>query len=93
MAEKSIDELKTEYTDKYVRADATVQELARFDGMVGRVVTVNENRAALVDFKDGPWYDIEPRHLTIVPKPEPPKKEVAKKPAPKATPKKKPAAK
>ena len=33
-------------------------ELKRFAGIVGRVVTVNCNNKALVDFQDGGWYDI-----------------------------------
>jgi hypothetical protein len=34
------------------------------------VVTVHENGRALVDFKDGPWYDISLDHLIVVPAPE-----------------------
>lgn len=78
-----IKQLRGEYTDKYVEADISVPELARFKGMVGRVVTVNENGNCLVDFKDGPWYDIAPDRLKVVPKPEekaPAKKEHAAKP-------------
>ena len=30
----------------------------RFEGVVGRVVTVNFNNKAIVDFQDGGWYDI-----------------------------------
>lgn len=78
---KSIVALKDEYTDKYVEADGSVPVLARFAGMVGRVVTVNENGLALVDFKDGPWYDISLDHLKVVPKPAPPKKKAAAKKA------------
>jgi hypothetical protein len=33
-------------------------ELQRFAGIVGRVVTVNYNGKALIDFQDGGWYDI-----------------------------------
>ena len=33
-------------------------ELKRFEGIVGRVVTVNCNNKAVVDFQDGGWYDI-----------------------------------
>ncbi len=70
MDRSSIDDLKNEWTDQYVEADAEVPELARFRGKVGRVITINENGNALVDFKDGPWYDISPEHLIIVPAPE-----------------------
>jgi hypothetical protein len=65
-------QLKAEWTDKYVEAMITVPEYARFRGMTGRVVTVNENGKCLVDFGDGPWYDIPPNVLKIVPKPEKP---------------------
>ncbi len=33
-------------------------ELQRFAGVVGRVVTVNYNGKAVIDFQDGGWYDI-----------------------------------
>lgn len=67
MPRKTIAELKVEYTDKRVRADETVPFLARFKGLVGRVVTVNENGLALVDFDDGAWYDIPLQHLRVEP--------------------------
>lgn len=86
MVDKIAHQYKSEYTDKYVQADSNVPELARFAGMTGRVVTVNENALALVDFGDGPWYDIAIKHLTVVPKPKPAATEhkaaPAKKPAP-----------
>ena len=66
MANPDIRQLKAEYTDKSVEADAQYPELARFRGKVGRVVTVNENGLALVDFQDGPWYDIPLDRLRIV---------------------------
>jgi hypothetical protein len=50
--------LKKEWTDQYVQVVETRPELARFRGLVGRVVTVNRNNKALVDFADGGWYDI-----------------------------------
>ena len=66
MSEKSIAELKSEFTDKRVQADETVPELARFAGKTGVVVTVNENGQALVDFAEGPWYDIPLHQLRVV---------------------------
>jgi hypothetical protein len=33
-------------------------ELKRFAGIVGRVIAVNFNDKALIDFQDGGWYDI-----------------------------------
>jgi hypothetical protein len=50
--------LKREWTDKYVEVQPDRQELQRFRGIVGRVVTVNCGLKALVDFQDGGWYDI-----------------------------------
>ena len=67
-----VEQLKSKFTDQYVQADETVPELARFKGIAGRVVTVNENGHALVDFKDGAWYDVPTSQLRIVPKPAEP---------------------
>jgi hypothetical protein len=53
-----IEALRAEWTDQYVRANPDRPELRRFGEVVGRVVTVNFNGKALVDFQDGGWYDI-----------------------------------
>lgn len=53
-----IEELKKEWTDHFVAVNPHRPELKRFDGIVGRVVTVNYNGKAVVDFQDGAWYDI-----------------------------------
>jgi len=60
--------LKREWTDKYVEVNPQRPELARFVGVVGRVITVNRNNKALVDFQDGAWYDItaSEEYLTLV---------------------------
>jgi hypothetical protein len=50
--------LKREWTDKFVEVNPDQAELRRFKGIVGRVVTVNWNGKAIVDFQDGGWYDI-----------------------------------
>jgi hypothetical protein len=50
--------LKRDWTDQYVTVNPDCPELARFKGIVGRVVTVNFNNKAVVDFQDGGWYDI-----------------------------------
>ncbi len=52
------DTLKREWTDQFVEVNPDRPELKRFVGLVGRVVTVNHNNKALVDFQDGGWYDI-----------------------------------
>ena len=57
-AEAQVEALKREWTDQYVQVNTERPELKRFAGVVGRVVTVNFNGKALVDFQDGGWYDI-----------------------------------
>jgi hypothetical protein len=73
-----------------------IPELARFEGHVGQVKTVNMSGRALVEFDcwaNIGWYDIELDYLKVVPKPEPkaePEKhenrEAAAKPVAKAPP-------
>ena len=50
--------LKREWIDQYVEVNPDQAELRRFAGIVGRVVTVNWNGKAIIDFQDGGWYDI-----------------------------------
>jgi hypothetical protein len=57
-AEDINEALKREWTDQFVEVDAERPELTRFKGTVGRVVTINWNNRALVDFQDGGWYDV-----------------------------------
>jgi hypothetical protein len=52
------DALKREWTDQFVEVNPDRPELKRFVGIVGRVITVNHNNKALVDFQDGGWVDI-----------------------------------
>jgi hypothetical protein len=61
-----IEALRAEWTDQFVRVNPEQPELRRFGDIVGRVITVNFNGKALVDFQDGGWYDITaaPRYLT-----------------------------
>ena len=86
-----IEELKRDYTDKYVVVDDSRPELKRFSSLTGVVKTVNMNGRALVEF-DGfeniGWYDIELDFLKVVDKPQPPPE-----PEKKAAPAKKAAAK
>ncbi|MCS6850975.1 MAG: hypothetical protein NZ700_07365 [Gemmataceae bacterium] len=58
MSQASHEALKREWTDQFVVVNPNRPELKRFQGIVGRVVTVNYNNKALVDFQDGGWYDI-----------------------------------
>ena len=57
-AELRNEQLKHEWTDQFVEVNPERPELKRFVGRVGRVITVNHNNKALVDFSDGGWYDI-----------------------------------
>jgi hypothetical protein len=52
------DDLRKKWIDQYVKVTDQRPELQRFAGIVGRVVTVNYNGKALIDFQDGAWYDI-----------------------------------
>jgi hypothetical protein len=71
MSPERMEQMKRQYAGKRVLADARRPELTRFAGMSGRVVTVNHNGRALVQF-DGPdpsWYDIHPEFLKMEPSP------------------------
>jgi hypothetical protein len=57
--------LRKAWTDQYVEINPDRPELKRFAGIVGRVVTVNWNGKALVDFQDGGWYDITASELFL----------------------------
>jgi hypothetical protein len=57
-ADLRYEQLKREWTDQFVEVNTQRPELRRFEGLVGRVITVNRNNKALVDFQDGGWYDI-----------------------------------
>ena len=46
-------------TDRFVTVKPDSRpELKRFEGLVGRVITVNYGGRAIVDFADGAWYDV-----------------------------------
>ncbi|MBX9623466.1 MAG: hypothetical protein K2X82_06600 [Gemmataceae bacterium] len=69
---EQVDVLRQAWTDRFVRVRPGFPEYTRFDGMVGRVVTVNLGGRALVDFADGAWYDIPAadEYLEVVPEDE-----------------------
>lgn len=47
------------WTDRLVAVRPGIRsDLTRFEGKVGRVVTVNQSGRAVVDFADGAWYDV-----------------------------------
>lgn len=52
------EQLRREWIDQYVLVNPERPELKRFAGIVGRVITVNWNSKAVIDFQDGGWYDI-----------------------------------
>jgi hypothetical protein len=86
------EQLKKEWTDKYVVVNEGAPELKRFSGLTGTVKTINMNGRALVEFDgavDIGWYDIDPSFLKVVSAPLP--KKAAAKPE-KATPASAPAA-
>jgi len=52
------DDVRKIWIDQFVTVNESRPELKRFAGVVGRVITVNYNGRAIVDFQDGGWYDI-----------------------------------
>lgn len=52
------EQLKAAWSDKFVRVKPGLPEYKRFEGLIGRVVTVNFGGKAIVDFADGAWYDV-----------------------------------
>jgi hypothetical protein len=58
LSEQKYEELKRQWIDQFVEVTADPPELKRFAGRVGRVITVNRNGKAIIDFADGAWYDI-----------------------------------
>ena len=72
MVFERIEELKHDYTDKYVVVDDLRPELRRFRGLTGTVKTVNMNGQALVEF-DGRnnigWYDIDIDFIKVIESP------------------------
>mgnify|MGYP003353676326 CR=1 FL=1 len=52
------EQLKAKWSDKFVRVKSGFEQYKRFEGKVGRVVTVNYGGKAIVDFADGAWYDV-----------------------------------
>ena len=86
MVFEHIEQLKRDWTDKYVLVDGALPELRRFVGMTGTVKTVNYSGRALVQFdayNNTGWFDIDTRFLKIVdaPLPKPVKEEKAEKKA------------
>ena len=88
MVFEHIEQLKREYTDKYVIVDESRPELRRFKGSTGVVKTINMNGRALVEFDahlNIGWYDIELDYLKVIDQPLPKETPKSAKPAAKAT--------
>lgn len=85
MVFEAIDQQRQELTDKYVIVIGDRPELARFEGVVGQVKTVNMSGRALVEFtglhNNVGWFDIDPHFLRVVDKPADEPAKPAKKPA------------
>ncbi len=84
MLPERVEQLRLEYTDQYVVVEGDSPQLARYQGRIGQVRTINLNGRALVEFEsDRGRYDLELDYLKVVDKPKP-KESPAKKPAPAA---------
>jgi hypothetical protein len=59
--------LKKKFAGKSILLDAQRPELVRLADLRGKVITVNCNGRALVQFEgpDEAWYEIEPEYLKI----------------------------
>ena len=78
------EQLKQEWTNKYVIVNEETPELRRFVGYTGQVKTVNMNCRAVVEFNhpvDIAWYDVDVSYLTVVDKPIPPARKTPATPA------------
>jgi hypothetical protein len=73
MIPERLEELRHEYTDQLVVVESGRPECARFEGKTGRVVTLNANGRALVQFEgeDRARYDIELDFLKVLDTPAP----------------------
>ena len=73
MSIQRAEELKREWTDKYIVVRDRIPELRRFEGLTGHVKTANMNCRLLIQF-DSPadisWYDIDPRFVNVVEEPQ-----------------------
>jgi hypothetical protein len=58
LSQDRLEALREEWSDQFVRVNPDRPELKRFGDTIGRVVTVNWNGKAVIDFQDGGWYDI-----------------------------------
>jgi hypothetical protein len=71
MSPEKTEQMNRQYAGKRVQVDARRPELSRFAGQIGRVVAINQNGRALVQFdgSDPNWYDIHPEFIKLEPSP------------------------
>jgi hypothetical protein len=69
MSAEKLKKLRQLYVGQRVLVDARRPELARLADMPGRVVTINCNGHALVQFEgaDQAWHEIDPEFLKLEP--------------------------
>jgi hypothetical protein len=69
MLAEELEKLRQQYAGKRVLVDARRPELARLADVPGRVVTINSNGHALVQFEgaDQGWHEIAPEFLKLEP--------------------------
>jgi hypothetical protein len=65
MSPQDVEKLCQQYAGKQVFVDPQRPELARLANVSGRIVTINQNGRALVQFDgaDSGWHDIDPTFL------------------------------
>jgi hypothetical protein len=71
MSFDNLEKLIRQYAGKRVTVDAQRPELVRMANVPGRVVAINGNGRALVQFEgpDHGWHDIDPEFLKLEPLP------------------------
>jgi hypothetical protein len=69
MLAEDLEKLRQQYAGKRVVVDARRPELARLADLPGRVITINSNGHALVQFEgaDQGWHEIAPQFLNLEP--------------------------
>jgi hypothetical protein len=71
MLPDEVERLKQQYAGKRVLVDARRPELSRLANVPGRIITINHNGQAVVQFEgaDRAWHDIDPQFLKLEPSP------------------------
>jgi hypothetical protein len=71
MSPFELERLKRQYAGKQVLVVNNRPELAQYVGLAGKVITINSNGRALVQFEgaDTGWHDLDPACLKLEPTP------------------------